>query len=72
LEVFFVGLKKSFAFSSAFSAALHHSVPGSNILFFNVLGGVCRSRREGQTEEDFRQEIFELIPATGAKSKIVF
>jgi hypothetical protein len=42
------------------------------IVFHNVLGGVCRSRREGQTEEDFRQEIFELIPATVAKSKIVF
>ena len=39
------------------------------IVFHNVLGGVCRSRREGQTEEDFRQEIFELIPATVALRK---
>ena len=31
-----------------------------NLVFTNVLGGVCRSRREGQTGEDFHQEIFEL------------
>jgi len=42
----------------------HGSV--ENLIFTNVLGGVCRSRSEGQTEEDFRQEIFELIPATVA------
>jgi len=36
----------------------HGSV--ENLIFTNVLGGVCRSRSEGQTEEDFRQEIFEL------------
>ena len=45
----------------------HGSV--ENLIFTNVLGGVCRSRSEGQTEEDFRQEIFELIPATVALRK---
>jgi len=42
---------------------------GSNLLFpvsvetinnTNVLGDVCRSRREGQTGEDVRQDIFDL------------
>jgi len=42
------------------------------IVFHNVLGDVCRSHRDGQTGEDFLQEIFELIPATAAQSKIVF
>jgi hypothetical protein len=42
------------------------------IVFHNVLGGVCRSCREGQTEEDVQMDIFELISATAAKSKIVF
>ena len=39
------------------------------IVFHNVLGDVCRSHREGQTGEDFLQEIFELIPATAALRK---
>jgi hypothetical protein len=43
-----------------------------NIYNNNVLGGVCRSRREGQTGEDVRQDIFELSPANVAKSKIVY
>jgi hypothetical protein len=30
-----------------------------NIFFSYVLGDVCRSRREGQTGEDVRQDIFE-------------
>ena len=42
------------------------------IVFHNVLGGVCRSCREGQTEEDVQMDIFELISATAAQSKIVF
>ena len=29
-------------------------------IFTNVLGDVFRSRREGQTGEDFRQDIFEM------------
>jgi len=43
------------------------------IVFHNVLGDVCRSRREGQTGEDIHQDIFELhCPTTAAQSKIVF
>ena len=36
------------------------------IVFHNVLGDVCRSRREGQTVEDVPQDIFELTPGTVA------
>ena len=31
-----------------------------NLIFTNVLGDGCRSRREGQTGEDVRQDIFDL------------
>jgi hypothetical protein len=34
--------------------------PVEIIFFTNVLGDVCRSRREGQTEEDVRLDIFDL------------
>jgi hypothetical protein len=30
------------------------------IVFHNVLGDVCRSRREGQTEEDVPMDIFDM------------
>jgi hypothetical protein len=38
------------------------SVEMLNKISYDVLGGVCRSRKEGQTGEDILKDIFELTP----------